>query len=123
MTTKEIGDACEGYAKKYLEENGIEVLLTNFHCREGEIDIVAREDEYTVFVEVKARKNTLFGMPCEAVTKAKQKKLIMAAQRYLEQNEDETPVRFDVIEILYRPFGEKICVTNINHIRGAFEVA
>ena len=123
MTTKEIGDVCESYAKKYLEKNSIEIILTNFHCREGEIDIVAREDEYTVFVEVKARKNTLFGMPCEAVTKAKQKKLIMAAQRYLEQNEDETPVRFDVIEILYRPFGEKICVTNINHIRGAFEVA
>ena len=122
MTTKEIGDACEGYAKEYLEKNGVEVILTNFYCREGEIDIVAREEEYTVFVEVKARKSTLFGMPCEAVTKAKQKKLIMAAQRYLEQNEDETPVRFDVIEMLYRPSGEKICVTNINHIRGAFEL-
>ncbi len=122
MTAKEIGDVCESYAKKYLEQNDIEVLLTNFHCREGEIDIVAREDEYTVFVEVKARKSTLFGMPCEAVTKAKQKKLIMAAQRYLGQNEYETPVRFDVIELLYKPVGEKICITNINHIRGAFEL-
>jgi len=122
MTTKEIGDACEEYAKEYLEENGIEVLKTNFYCREGEIDIVAHEEEYTVFVEVKARKNTLFGMPCEAVTKAKQRKLIIAAQRYLEQSEEEVPVRFDVVEILYKLFDEKICVTNINHIRGAFEL-
>ncbi|MBE7026520.1 MAG: YraN family protein [Ruminococcaceae bacterium] len=122
MTTKQIGDVCEDYAKEYLEKNGIEIILTNFYCREGEIDIVAREDEYTVFVEVKARQNTLFGMPCEAVTKSKQKKLIMAAQRYFEQSEDEMPARFDVIEILYKPFGEKICVENINHIRGAFEL-
>ena len=123
MTTRQIGKKCEEYAKTYLEKNGMQIIETNFFCREGEIDIIAREEEYIVFIEVKARKNTLFGNPCEAVTQTKQRKLIMAAQRYVTQKECESAFRFDVVEILYKQCGGDICPTNLNHIRGAFEEA
>ncbi len=121
MTTKQIGDICEKYAGEHLEKQGMKILDTNFYCREGELDIVARDEEYIVFVEVKARKNTTFGAPCEAVTLSKQRRLILAAQKYLMQSELETAVRFDIVEILYKLQDNKVQIKNINHIKGAFE--
>lgn len=122
MTPREVGHICEKYAAKYLEKNGLEILGMNFYCHEGEIDIIAREAEYTVFVEVKARSVTTFGDPCEAVTLKKQKKIIMAAQKYIMENEIETAIRFDVVEIIYRACGNEIKTVKINHIPDAFEL-
>lgn len=56
-----------------LQKRGAQVLVTNYTCREGELDIIAREGEYIIFVEVKARQSSRFGTPAQAVTRAKQK--------------------------------------------------
>lgn len=122
MIPREVGHICEKYAAKYLEKNGFEILGMNFYCREGEIDIIAREAEYTVFVEVKARSVTTFGDPCEAVTLKKQKKIIMAAQKYIMENEIETAIRFDVVEIIYLAYRDEIKTVKIHHIPDAFEL-
>ncbi len=73
MNTRQSGtpmraDGLCGFAKR-----GAQVLATNYTCREGELDIIAREGEYIIFVEVKARQSSRFGTPAQAVTRAKQK--------------------------------------------------
>lgn len=121
MTTKEIGATCEKEVAKYFEQNGIEVIQMNYHCREGEIDIIARDGEYTVFAEVKGRKSSLFGEPCEAVTKTKQRKIYMAAEKYVMENECEGAFRFDVAEVFYETVAGNMVIKSINHIKAAFE--
>ncbi len=121
MTTREIGTICEEQVAKYFEKNAMTILGMNYHCREGEIDIIARDGEYTVFAEVKARKNSLFGEPCEAVTKAKQRKIYMAAEKYVMENECEGAFRFDVVEVFYELISDNVVIGSINHIKAAFE--
>lgn len=107
---RRLGEQKEAVAAEYLEANGLKVLCRNYYYPGGEIDIIAKDKDYLVFVEVKYRKNTAYGFPAEAVTKAKQKKLLLGARQYLYRNRlsFETPCRFDVIsiekeEILWMP--------------------
>jgi putative endonuclease len=118
-TAKEIGTAGENSAAEYLENLGYEILEKNYKSRMGEIDIIALSpEEVCVFVEVKTRKNTDFGMACEAVDKRKQEKLVKTAMTYRYGSD----MRFDVIEVYYS--GKTgFEVNNINHIKNAFEAA
>jgi putative endonuclease len=106
---------------RYLEANGFTVLESNFRCRLGEIDVVAREGGDLVFTEVKTRADLLFGLPCEAVNEQKQKQLTRVAEVYLSmhprfaQGAEAVRPRFDVIEILL--LGGRAW---IRHIRDAF---
>jgi putative endonuclease len=106
---------------RYLKDNGFVVLQSNFRCRVGEIDIVAREGGDLVFTEVKTRADLLYGLPCEAVTEQKQKQLARVAEVYLAMfpqaafRPAELRPRFDVVEIL-RLGGR----TWIRHFRDAF---
>lgn len=118
MTAKEIGIFGEDAACVFLEENGISVLKRNYHCRTGEIDIIARDGDTIVFCEVKTRKSKSFGNPGEFVDYRKQQKIITAALYYLGR--DDIDMRFDVIEVMYRTSGDTACVTEINHIKSAF---
>lgn len=114
MYDKNKGLAYEKIAEKYLLDKGYEILGKNFYCRMGEIDIIASKCGRLHFVEVKGRKNVERGYPREAVTTAKQRRIIKAAQYYLLlKNSDELPCQFDVIEIIT---GNK----EINHIENAF---
>ena len=122
MNTREIGRICERRVQDYLKNVGMEITAENYCCREGEIDIVARDGEYIVFVEVKARKNKLFGEPCEAVTRSKQKKIRMAAERYIAEKEYDGAVRFDVAEVIYSAEADAVHIKSINYIKAAFEV-
>jgi putative endonuclease len=103
-----LGKWGESRAAKYLEDRGFVILQTNFRCRIGEIDIVAREGESLVFTEVKTRADLLYGLPCEAVTERKQKQLARVAEAYLAtlprsaRVSADVRLRFDVIEILIR---------------------
>lgn len=72
MNTRKIGTAGETLAEKYLKKQGYKILQKNFVAPHGEIDIVAKDGDYIVFVEVKRRKSTAFGLPCEAVDARKQ---------------------------------------------------
>ena len=96
-----IGERYERIAALFLKAQGYELICTNYRCRFGEIDIVARELGQLCFVEVKYRKSDGHGMPGEAVDKRKQQRIIRASRAYLyEHRELETPIRFDVVEIL-----------------------
>ena len=89
------------------------VLQMNFRRPTGEIDIIARQRRTIVFVEVKRRSSLRFGRPAEAVDRAKQGHILRTAALYLQENDlEDAPVRFDVVEVLP---GE------IRHIEGAFD--
>ena len=119
MGTRELGRFGEEEAAKYLRRHGYRIVETNYSCRFGEIDLIARGGRYLVFAEVKLRKNDEFAPAREFVTRAKQQRILAAASLYLAQHETELQPRFDVIEI-YAPLGERGRLT-INHIEDAFE--
>lgn len=97
-----MGTAYEKLAGAYLEQQGYEVLEYNYRCRIGEIDIVARQGVYLVFVEVKYRADNAAGNPLEAVTAAKQRTISKVASYYCLTHGygTYTPCRFDVAAIL-----------------------
>ena len=119
MGTKELGRFGEERAARYLRLRGYRILETNYACRLGEIDLIARKGKYLVFVEVKLRKSADFAPAREFVTAAKRQRIRATAALYLSQNESELQPRFDVIEI-YAPDGAEGKVT-LNHIENAFE--
>jgi putative endonuclease len=88
MKRKELGDAGEKLAKDFLKKKGYKIRETNFHCREGEIDIIAEKKGCLVFVEVRTKTSTDFGSPEESVTFAKKEKLIASALTYLNSHKD-----------------------------------
>jgi putative endonuclease len=113
-----LGRAGEDLAALYLEARGFRVLERGFRTRDGEIDLVAADDETVVFVEVKARSGTACGRPAEAVDGRKQRRLVRAARVWLHRHgATERPCRFDVVEILSRP-GEE---PTAHHIADAFQ--
>lgn len=118
MTTKEIGNFGEKKACEYLENNGISILKQNFYARGGEIDIIAKDGDTIVFVEVKTRLSGKFGMPSEFVDYKKQEKIINTAIYYLGR--DDIDMRFDVVEVFYGKENDILYVTKINHIKSAF---
>ena len=101
MNKREVWVRGETVAREYLRANGFSILAENYTGRIGEIDLIAREGETIVFVEVKARENTAFGQPIEAITPYKVRKIVLTAQQYLVSKRLlDHDVRFDVIEVL-----------------------
>jgi len=88
MTRKDTGILGEQIAKHFLIERGYQIIETNYRCREGEIDIITRKDDYLIFVEVRAKRSRAFGMPEESVTATKKKHLRAVAGRYYETHAD-----------------------------------
>jgi putative endonuclease len=84
MSNREIGSLGEKLASDFLYRNGYDIVETNFRCLEGEIDIVARDGDTLVFVEVRTRTGRGFGTPEESITPAKMARLRAAAARYGE---------------------------------------
>ncbi len=80
---KNLGKLGESIACRYLREKGYKIIDQNYRTRYGEIDIVAKEDDFFVFIEVKTRTNRLFGFPEEAIDVRKQHKLAVTAEHYL----------------------------------------
>ncbi|WMJ88286.1 YraN family protein [Anaerocolumna sp. MB42-C2] len=97
-----IGTQKEQLAADYLKKSGYIILEQNFSCRTGEIDIIAKEENYLIFVEVKYRKDTAKGFPQEAVDFYKMKKITHTALYYMtiKRIPTDTPCRFDVVNIL-----------------------
>ena len=93
------GYAAETLASKYLKDHGLQLVTRNFLCRRGEIDLVMRDAETLVFVEVRFRKDSRFGTPQETVDANKIHKLQLAAQHYMQKHSVTSPVRFDVVAI------------------------
>ncbi|WP_074017462.1 YraN family protein [Anaeromassilibacillus senegalensis] len=94
------GRDAEDRAAAYLEAKGFRILERNYHSRFGEIDIIAEDGRYIVFAEVKGRTPSAYACPAEAVTPAKQRKIIYTALMYLQARPTDLQPRFDVIGIL-----------------------
>lgn len=107
-------------AARFLRDKGYGILSSNFRCRFGEIDIIASDKRYLVFVEVKTRREDSRYLPREAVTITKQRKLLQTAAMYMSRFPMNLQPRFDVIEVVTAA-DETMRVVEINHIIGAYE--
>lgn len=116
---KLLGRWGETQAAEYLRRKRWKLIGMNYTTRFGEIDLIAENRQFVAFVEVKLRKNAAFAAAREFVTRAKQERLIAAAQLWLSQNPTKKQPRFDVIEI-YAPGGMNSETLEINHIENAF---
>lgn len=101
MSTKQAGYQAEQRAMDYLCQHGLKTIARNYSCRMGEIDLIMRDKEHLVFVEVRARKSCGFGGGVDSITPAKQQKIIRTTMHYLLQHKliDKYPIRFDVVSI------------------------
>lgn len=110
-----IGSSGEELAVKFLRKNGYLILATNFRSKIGEIDIIAKENDQIVFIEVKTRSSNGYGSPSEAITRKKIKSLILAAEYYLLINNLGQNYRIDAVEVLIKQ-GEAPLIHHIKNI-------
>lgn len=100
MDNKKIGGRGEELACQYLKKLGYKILGRNYRIRGGEIDIIAKDGEYLVFVEVKTRWSHEYGLPVESITSWKIKHLLKTAQFYLQKvNWEDGPYRLDFVSV------------------------
>ncbi len=101
MNKRKVGDGTESLACRFLEEQGVRILEKNYMCRQGEIDIIAKDGRYLCFIEVKYRKDTTYGEPQEAVSYKKIQHICKVSKFYLysKYKSYDLPVRYDVIAI------------------------
>lgn len=111
MLKTDIGKNYEEVAVKYLKKSGYKIIEQNYRLKIGEIDIIAKDKNTLIFVEVKYRQTKEFGTPSEFVNKQKQNKIIKTAIFYLKQNQITSDFRFDVVSI---------CNDETEHIKNAF---
>jgi len=117
---QDIGAIGEKLAVKFLISRKFKILVKNFSCSLGEIDIVARQNNYTVFFEVKTRTSERFGSALESVTHKKQKHIIRNCQYYLKKhNLLDAPCRIDVIGIKLDRNGQ---LETLNHAKDAVQI-
>ncbi len=117
MDKKSLGNKGEAFAAEYYKKLGFTVTKRNYSCRGGEIDIIAENGEYIIFVEVKTRSENSLYAPSEAVDFKKQKRLTVAAMKYLTENESEKQPQFDVFEA----YTVNDRIYKVNRIENAFE--
>ncbi len=97
----QIGNAAESLACDYLQQRGLKLITRNYHAPFGELDLIMREHDQIVFVEVRFRRHNRYGSGADSVTANKQDKLIKTALYYLQQHPKQAkyPLRFDVISV------------------------
>lgn len=111
---RRLGATAEQAVRTYLEQHGIAVLKMNYRCRQGEVDVIAKDGDYYIFIEVKYRNSVRYGMPQDAVDMKKQHRISRTALYYLYSHGlgEDTPVRFDVAAIVEN---------KIHYIKNAFD--
>lgn len=118
MTKADIGKMGEDFAAEYFIKKGYVVIERNYHSRYGEIDLIAQNDEYTVFVEVKTRGEKRIASAREAVNFSKQKKIILTAMKYMQERMVYNQPRFDVFEVMQKDGS----IYDFNLIENAFDL-
>lgn len=113
------GNLGEDIAANYLRKNGFEIVARNWHSRYGEIDIIARNNEFILFTEVKARNEKALERPAAAVTSAKRRKIIQTALIFISKFEYDLQPRFDVCEITLDSRTDVLI--ELNYIENAFD--
>ncbi len=114
-TQKEIGELGEMLARQHLTNLGYEILEKNWHYGHLELDIIARDNNELVIVEVKSRSGLRYEHPSEAVTTGKMKRIVEAADAYNRENNIEMETRFDVVTIIFFEKGHEL-----EHFKDAF---
>lgn len=110
------GKNAEQFARHHLEQQGMRLVESNYHCKRGEIDLIMQDRDMLVFVEVRYRRSAAFGSATESITREKQHKLLVTARHYLQQYRISSPCRFDVVGITGQNGTD-----NIEWIRDAFQ--
>lgn len=122
-TAVSIGALGEEAAVKALRKNGYKILERNFRTKTGEIDIIAKDGEYTCFVEVKLRKRNDFGTPADAINEKKRQRIVSAAKLYAVKKKIlDAPLRFDAVLINAEAKGDRLINTHIEIIKDAFRL-
>jgi len=103
LKRQEIGKRAEQEAKQFLQTKGLCLLTQNYHCYHGEIDLIMRDQDDIVFIEVRSRSRTDYGHASETINKLKKTKLIKTATHFLQKKRwlDKVNSRFDVIAIQF----------------------
>jgi len=117
LNRRQVGLQGEIAARQWLESLGYLFVAQNVHTRQGELDLVMREGETLVLVEVKFRRSLRFGQPLEAITPTKQRHLLQAAHYYLYKYPHPGPVRFDALGIQKQANGQ----LQFTHIKNAIQ--
>lgn len=112
-----LGKKGEALAVSFLRKKGFKIVEKNYRTVFGEIDIIAKDKQVIVFIEVKTRSDNAFGYPFEAVNTRKREKIRKVALSFLKKYKRELPVRFDVLSITIKEGKE-----HIEHFKDAFEV-
>ena len=115
-----LGSWGEALTAEYLRKHRYEILACNYRCRFGEIDIIAKNRKFVVFVEVKLRKNDRFAEALEFVDSRKQQRLRTTAELWLSENPTALQPRFDVAEV-YAPEGLETRRPKIHYLEDAFQ--
>lgn len=110
-----LGKEGERIASDFLMKEGMQVLARNYRWRKEEIDLIVKDSDTLVFVEVKTRTHDSYGAPAKSVTRIKQRHLINAANAYIHENKFDLDVRFDIVSIIQNSFE-----THIEHMKNAF---
>ena len=95
--SRQQGDHYEALACRFLQQQGLTLVEQNWHCRHGELDLVMRDGPCWVFIEVRARHSARFGNAADSISRAKQQKLLVAANLYLSSRRIDAPCRFDAV--------------------------
>ncbi|MCM1363914.1 MAG: YraN family protein [Faecalibacterium sp.] len=119
MDSADVGKLGETFAADYFTAKCCRVLCRNYHSLYGEIDVIVESDTYLIFVEVKTRSGGKFSLPREAVDRKKQKRIILTAMQYMQENLTDKQPRFDVFEIMQNN-GR---INNFNLIENAFDLS
>jgi putative endonuclease len=116
---KEIGQKGENLAVDYLQNAGYTVLERNYRCKLGEIDIIARDNDTLVFIEVRSRSSLAFGLPQESINRRKRHQISKVALEYMIRRKlKNIPARFDVVAVSFEGRKEKVDL-----IKDAFELS
>ncbi|MDZ7722365.1 MAG: YraN family protein [candidate division KSB1 bacterium] len=111
--SKKTGTQGEALAAEYLERKGYDIQERNYHGAGGEIDIICRDRDVLVFIEVKSRKSKSFGDPLEWVNARKQERIGETANEYMSRQENELDCRFDIVTV-------DLSCMQIEHFENAF---
>lgn len=118
LTRKELGAVGERHAARLLRARGLQVLESNYRVSFGELDLIARDGETLVFIEVRTRTSETTLSPLLSVDARKQEKILRLSRYYRRARRlPECYIRYDVVEVIITPTGE---VTDVRHIEGAF---
>ena len=120
LSSRERGQDAELACCNYLQQQGLKLLAKNYHGRRGELDLVMRDENTVVFVEVRYRKSNTYGGALESITTSKQEKLRMTAEQYLQQETELKYGRFDVVAMSEKVQNKGPTIYSFEWIKDAF---